>query len=199
MLTSGIIIPNGLAIDTNGNLYVANKSSDGGSQPSTILVYPPGQQAPSQVIASPMIENPGELVFDTSRDLFIGDGHYGVLEMPYGSQQPVSLGLEGFTSWNGATAVDPIDGDVFASGVSDGRQSVLGFLPGSVTSKRRLKTRAFADFLHFATIRGTEYLVVPDSGGNTVSLFKHDADKPTVVLKTVRYARDAIVKPANAP
>ncbi len=196
-LTSGIVIPNGLALDTNGDLYVANKAADQGSPQSNILVYPAGHTSPSRTISSPLIQNPGELFFDTGRNLFIADSASGISEIPFGSSQPVSLGLEGFASWTGAVAVDPIDGNLYAAGVHQNRMSVLAFAPGSITSMRRLKTSAYPDFLHFATVEGTDYLIVPDGAGDTVSLFKHNADKSDTILKTVKYARDAIVKPAN--
>jgi outer membrane protein assembly factor BamB len=196
-LSQGIVIPNGLAVDTNGDLYVANKSSYQGGAASNILVYHAGQTSPFRTIASSLIQNPGELFFDWGRNLYIADSTTGISEIPFGSLQPVSLGLQGLSSWTGSVAVDPLDGNLYAAGMHDNRESVLAFAPGSAKSMRRLKTGAFADYLCFGTVSGTEYLFVPDSAGNTVSLFKHNVDTPATVLKTVQYARDAIVKPAN--
>jgi len=212
-ITQDLIIPNGLAIDAHGDLYVANKSYDAAealacfpgcpmsqtSPQSSILVFPPGQTSPSQTITSSLIKNPGQLFFDTGGNLYISDSASGDSEIPFGSQQPVSLNLEGLTSWTGAVAVDPLNGNLFTSGNYENEQSVLVYPPGTVSPQRRLKTTAFADFLCFGKVRGIEYVFLPDSASNTVTAFRHDSNKAAAAFATVQYARACAYKPANVP
>lgn len=58
---------------------------------------------------------------------------------------------------------------------------------------------AVRDCLKFATIAGTEYLLVPDSLGTSVSFFKQTARRPSFVLQTVQDAHDVAIKPAGVP
>ena len=80
-LTQDLTIPAAVSVDTNGNVYVANR----GSAPS-IVVYPHGQTTPSRVITSDLIEMPQQIAFDAARNLYISDSLMGVSELAYGSR-----------------------------------------------------------------------------------------------------------------
>jgi DNA-binding beta-propeller fold protein YncE len=195
-LSSGLVIPNGVAVDAVGNLYVTNKST-----PPDIVVYPPGQTTPSTIIDDPLIQNPGEIVFDAAGNLYLADSDSGVSEMPVGSGHFVSLGLQGISFFVGAVAIDPLDGFLFASGTRHKKhgQGVLVFPAGAQTAARSLKTSAWADFLALGMIRHEEYVFVPDSSSHAVSLFKHDSNKATYTLSSLPYARGVAYKPAGVP
>lgn len=192
-LSQGLTTPNGLAVDTNGDLYVGNKGN-----PPSILVYPPGQTSPSQTITSPLIQNPGQLFFDASRNLYFQD-NAGICEIPFGAQQPISLNLQGIKSYDGTVAVDPLNGNLLVSGVRNRQHSIIIFPGGDVNPARKLRTSAYADFLTIGDIKGQEYIFVPDGASNTVSIFRHDSTNATVTFQTVQYARSTAYKPADAP
>jgi hypothetical protein len=123
-LSSGLSVPNGVALDASGNLYVSNKST-----PPNVVVFPPGQTTPSETISDPLIQNPGELVFDAAGNLYLADSNTGISELSQGSQHFTSLNLQGLSSFDGAVAIDPLDGNLFVSGTngSSNRQGVLVF------------------------------------------------------------------------
>jgi hypothetical protein len=204
-ITQDLIIPNGLVVDGAGNLYVANKSYDEtiglqrGSAQSSILVFPPGQTSPSAVITSPLIQNPGQLSFDATGDLYLADSATGVSELARGSQQPVALNLEGLSYWLGSVAVDPLDGTMFVCGTDPHTPMILPYASGNTAPGRKLKTAVSADFLTFGDIRHKEYMFAPDSGGNSIAIFAHGARKPALILQTMQYPRATAYKPAGVP
>ena len=61
-LTLGLQSPQGVSVDAAGNVYVCNR----GNNPS-IVIYAPGQYAPSQVITNSLIQVPTQIAFDSSR------------------------------------------------------------------------------------------------------------------------------------
>jgi hypothetical protein len=193
-LTQGLTVPNGVAVDTNGDVYVSDKGS-----PPSILMYPRGQTYPSEKITSALIQNPGQLSFDSSRDLFLSDGVSGVSEVTFGSQQPVSLNLQGLTAYDGAVAVDPLNDDVLVSGVYQSSHTVMAYAPGTVNPARVLQTGAWVDFLGVGDLRKTEYVFAPDSASNEVLLFKHNSNKVAGMFRSVRHVRGVAYKPAGVP
>jgi hypothetical protein len=127
-LTQDLTIPAAVAVDTNGDVYVANR----GSAPS-IVVYPQGQTTPSRVITSDLIEMPQQIAFDAARNLYISDSLMGVSELTYGSQEPTALNLQGPKRAEGI-AIDPRDGNLFVS--DEPSQKVFVYKPGNPQPSR---------------------------------------------------------------
>lgn len=86
-ITDGISAPQGLAVDSAGNLYVANAGNN------TVTVYPPSQTTPS-VTYSSGVSAPYGVVVGTDGTVYIanttggGSGTGSVTEYPAGSTTP---------------------------------------------------------------------------------------------------------------
>jgi hypothetical protein len=193
-LSQGLGAPLDVAVDTNGDVYVVNRGS-----PPSIVVYPPGQTTPSRSITSSLIQSPTQVLFDSARNLYFGDNNAGVSEIAFGSQQPVSLNLQGLANTSGI-ALDPLDGDLFVADIHFNK--VFVYPPGNVQPARKLKATVQACFLGSGAIKDAEYIFVPDCGNSgNVWVFKHNASKPLTVL-TLNAAGGACCiafKPAGVP
>jgi DNA-binding beta-propeller fold protein YncE len=170
-LTQGLSIPMDVAVDANGDVFVLNR----GSNPS-IVVYPPGQTTPSETITSDLIRIPTQGVFDPSGDFFFGDNVTGVSELPYGSQQPVSLGLQGLNVTSGV-ALDPVTGNLFVSTVHDDYR-VYVYAPGSRQPTYALENTVGACTLASGQTGAHLDIFVPSCGSDgTVQVFKSTSKK----------------------
>lgn len=82
-ITSDIDVPDGLAVDAKGNLYVTNAGSD------TVTVYKPGTTTPFKTYSPG--QNPVSVLVGSDRTLYIGQGLNGCLcisEYAPGSSTP---------------------------------------------------------------------------------------------------------------
>jgi hypothetical protein len=194
-ISDGLSEPIDTAVDTNGDLYVANR----GSVPS-IVVYPPGQITPSATITSNLIREPNALAFDANRDLYFSDDEAGISEIPYGSQQPVSLNLQGLSRPSGL-ALDPTNGNLIVSDVT--HDQVFVYAPGDPKPIRTLRPKMGACTLGTGKIRGTEYILVPECNtSGRVWVFKHDAKNAFATLElnvSNGGVISATIKPAGVP
>jgi DNA-binding beta-propeller fold protein YncE len=172
-LTQDLTIPAAVAVDTNGDVYVANR----GSAPS-VVVYPQGQTTPSRVITSDLIEMPQQIAFDAARNLYISDSLMGVSELAYGSQEPTALNLQGPKRAEGI-AIDPRDGNLFVS--DEPSQKVFVYRPGNPQPLRATKI-TLACFLTIGTVRGGEYVFVPSCGNDDVWVMATDTRRVRGVL-----------------
>ncbi len=172
-LTQDLTIPAAVSVDTNGDVYVANR----GSAPS-IVVYPQGQTTPSRVITSDLIEMPQQIAFDAARNLYISDSLMGVSELAYGSQEPTALNLQGPKRAEGI-AIDPRDGNLFVS--DEPSQKVFVYRPGNPQPLRATKI-TLACFLTIGTVRGGEYVFVPSCGNDDVWVMATDTRRVRGVL-----------------
>jgi DNA-binding beta-propeller fold protein YncE len=189
---TGLTNPVGIAVNATGDVYLTNS----GNTPS-ILVYPPGQTTPSQTITSDLITAPNQVTFDSSGNLYFTDWNMGVSEIPYGSQQPVSLGLQGLTDPAGI-AVDPLNGNIFVSNDNEGT-AIHVFAPGSVKQSRQLSGSHNADYLAIGDVKGKEYTFAPQSQSNIVVLYEHNKDQPFSTLATLEDAHGVAIKPPDVP
>jgi hypothetical protein len=191
-LSQGLTVPLDVAVDTNGDVYVSNRS------PDSIVVYAQGQTTPKLTITSGLIVAPSQVQFDSNRNLFIGEAA-GIIEVPFGSQQPMALNLEGLVKPSGV-AFDPITGDMFVSDL--GRNHVYVYAPGSSTQSRRLQPAMGACLLASGPVKNTAYVFVPQCSFNgTIWVFKHRANKPKTVLTLngAGGAASVALKPAGVP
>ncbi len=194
-LSQGLDFPNSAAIDANGRVYVSSRSST----PASIVVYPPGSSTPLSTITSPLIQDPLQEVFDSVGNLYFTDYSTGVNEIPAGTQQPQSLGLQGAPSPAGI-ALDPTDRNLFVQNYAPNAYKTLVYAPGSVYPTRTIKNGLAANLLAIGNIKHHEYVFVPDFFSSTVSIFRHDRNKAAFVLTTgAENVNGVAYKPAGVP
>jgi hypothetical protein len=191
-LSQGLSEPISVAVDSNKNVYVSNR----GSVPS-IVVFPPGSTVPSATITSTMFGYPANVIFDSANNLYIADEDNGVLELPSGSSEPISLGLTGFTGAIGL-ALDSRTGNLFVSTVGS---KVLVYAPGGTEPLRTLDVSTYACVLASGSIHRGEYIFVPDCSSDSVWLFNTTKDHPVTVFdfKGAGSACCIGIKPAGIP
>jgi hypothetical protein len=194
-LSQGLTNPFGVAVDTNGDVYVTNPAQ--GS--AEIVVYAQGQIVPSRTIRSSSLEHPNQLVFDSARNLYICDALTGVWEIPFGSQQLISLNLQGLVRPL-AIAINPRNGDLFVS-LFSGAGKVLVFAPGNENAIRTLNNGVGADTLTVGQVRQAEDVFVPDSKASIVHVYKADQINPNFTFNTpgAHYPFGVAFKPAGVP
>jgi DNA-binding beta-propeller fold protein YncE len=188
----GLTNPVGVAVNATGDVYITNSG-----EPPSILVYPPGQTTPSRTITSDLITEPNQITFNSSGNLYFTYWNMGVSEIPYGSQQPVSLGLQGLTDPAGI-AIDPLNGNLFVSNDNQGT-AVHVFAPGSVKQSRQLSGSHNADYLAIGDIKGKEYVFAPQSQSSSVVLYEHNRDQPFIILQTLEDAHGIAIKARDVP
>ena len=165
-LTQGLSIPVDVAVASTGNVYVSNRGSV-----TQHRGVPSRPELPSQTIKSSLIQVPTELVFDANRNLYDVDYNTGVLEIPYGSQQPVALGLQQMHNPS-AIAIDPLNGDLIVGGNQGGSDPIRVYRPGSTQPLRTLNGDAarHACYIAIGDVKGAEYIFVPDGATNGLSI-----------------------------
>jgi DNA-binding beta-propeller fold protein YncE len=123
-ITSGISVPDGLAVDAKGNLYVANAGS------TTVTVYKPGKITPFQTYSPG--PNPVSVLVGGDETVYIGQGLEGCLcisEYAPGSMTPkLTIPLSGI----GDPSAMTLDGSNNLY-VSLTNATVYEFAPGKTT------------------------------------------------------------------
>jgi len=190
-LTQGLSVPLDAAADSEGNVYVANR----GASPA-IVVYAKGQTAPSKTIASSLITSPAQVQVDPSNNVYFADSNTGVSEIPYGSEQPISLGFQGLSVWSGLT-LDPRNGWFYAAD----SQRVLAFQYGSPHPVRTLHPVFCAFFLASGTVKGAEWIFAPQCQSDEVWVFRSGARKALAPLDLpgAGTVNSVAFKPAGVP
>jgi DNA-binding beta-propeller fold protein YncE len=189
-LAQGLDVPTGVAVDTNGDVYVTNR----GGSPS-IQVYAQGQTSPYATITSNLIQLPNQVLFDSSRNLYMDDDDTGVAKMPLGSQQPASLNLQGLNEPSGI-ALDS-KGYLFVTNL--GNQEMLEYAPGSTAPARQLNLGRYVNFLSSGTVNRRDYIFAPESTEDALDIMRVNAGKPLLVLPVVEDPYGVAYKPAGVP
>jgi serine/threonine-protein kinase len=126
-LSTSIVYPNGIAVDSKDTLYVTSGSTVGDTY---VLVFPKGATSPSAQIGNFGLAI--GLAVDKNDDLFVCDAHDDdVYEIKSGTSKAVNLGLSGLEDPTGA-AVDPA-GDLYVSDEAVGHFAVNAFHPGKAS------------------------------------------------------------------
>jgi NHL repeat len=193
-LSNGLYDPTGVAVDVNGDVYVANR----GPSPS-IQVYAQGQTTPYKTITGSLIQIPTQMVFDAERNLYIADNNTLAYMLPFGSNQVQSLSLLYMTSGSGI-ALDLRNGRLFISGVAGTKHSFWGYASSNPFPKYSFNGGAASDSLAVGKVGGREVIFAPDSGANTVSLYEERKSNPLVsIFLGIDYAVGVAYKPAGVP
>ncbi|MGA8797181.1 MAG: hypothetical protein WB526_09005 [Candidatus Cybelea sp.] len=107
-ITQGINMPEGIAIDMDGTLYVSNFGA------GTVTVYKQGQITPSLTLTEP--DGPDDVAVAKNGDVLVGDSYGGVDVYPPGATYPRARLLNPAISWVGGVGVDASN-NVYAAGV----------------------------------------------------------------------------------
>ena len=158
---SGLDDPAALALDSHGNLFVANEA-----YPGSVSEFAPGATTPTATLTG--VDFPAALAFDSDGNLFVGNDGYpngSVSEFAPGATVPTAT-LTG-TGGANALAIDA-SGNVYVCNASVYSNSVSVFARGATTPT--------------ATLSGVNYAsgLVFDAAGN---LYVQDGSWPWSVLK----------------
>jgi sugar lactone lactonase YvrE len=130
-LSQDLDTPQGVAVDASGNVWITNRGGNPG-----IAVFPPGETEPSAYITNSLIQKPIEDFFDGAGNLYFSDPSTGVSEIPSGSQDVFSLGLQGLTQATGI-ALAP-SGNLYVGDYENGPHVVRVYTLGKIKPKHDL-------------------------------------------------------------
>jgi hypothetical protein len=193
-LSQGLFNPQGVAVNAGGDVYVTNRGQSPG-----IAIYAAGQTTLAGYITDALISRPIQDFFDVSGNLYFSDPDTGVSEIPQGSEQPVSLGLQGLTHAGGIT-IDPHSGRLFVNDWLGGmRYATHVYAPGNPKATRNLQRNIAGYYLTTGRIQNDQFVFVPAFYSNLVYLFKGNAKEPTATLRAASQAGSVAYKPAGVP
>jgi hypothetical protein len=124
-------VPQGVVVDGSGNVWITNRGTDPG-----IAVFPSGEAEPSEYRTNGLIKKPIEDFFDGNGNLYFSEASTGVSEIPRGSEQPTSLGLQGLNQANGV-ALAP-SGNLYVGDYENGPHVVRVYALGEEKPKHNL-------------------------------------------------------------
>ena len=167
---TGLAGPSAVALDAQGNLYVANEAAN------TVSVFAPGGTSPTRTLTG--VSKPVALAIDAQGNLFVANGNFTgttVSVFAPGSTSPTRTltGLSGPS----ALAFDA-QGNLYVANFQFGTVSV--FAPSSTSPTATLKGVATARALAFDA-QGNLY-VASGFVGSTVSVFAPGSTTPTATL-----------------
>ena len=164
--------PSVLAIDSSGNVYVANANS------TTVSEFAPGSTTPTATLSGVYV--PDAMACDSSGNLYVANGNGTVSEFARGSTTPTAT-LTGLNDPD-ALAIDS-SGNLYVAneeeGVFDLGTTVSEFAPGSTKATATLTGLDEPWALAFDS-SGNLYVV--NWAGNTVSEFAPGSTTPTATL-----------------
>jgi serine/threonine-protein kinase len=122
-ITDGINQPEGLATDSNGNLYVANLTGD------TITVYRPGTTSPSLTLTES--DGPLDVAIATNGYVYAGDDGGGIDVYPPGATSPSTRLTNSVFSRVAGVRVDTSNNVYAAGDIGATTGVVIEFVNGS--------------------------------------------------------------------
>lgn len=128
-VTNGVVAPQGLAIDSAGNLYVANSGAN------TVTIYPPGSATPSLTLQQDLT-TPAAVAVDTNGNVWVsnelGSNQGSVVEFPAGQTTPSTM-LTGLNPYGVAT---DSSGNLYVGAHNDVAAYVSVYPPGATKPSR---------------------------------------------------------------
>lgn len=128
--------PDGIAIDHSGNMYVANRFTEGTKSfgPGNVVVYPSGSKSPSRTITDGVI-SPVGIAVDANGTLYVtNEAENDVEEYRYRQNKPYKTITEGMNTPIAVTVNE--EGWLWVT-TETGSGLIVEFAPGSVTLSKR--------------------------------------------------------------
>jgi sugar lactone lactonase YvrE len=163
---TGLNNPAALAIDTNGNVYVA------GYYGNTVLQFAAGSTTPTAVLTG--LNTPSDVVVDANGNVYVANAGSDTVSIFTPGSTIASLTLSGLNDPN-ALAVDS-SGNLYVANL--GNNTVSKFAPNSTTPSLTLTGLSFPTAL---AVDGSGNLYVACQGG-TVSKFAPGSTAPSLTI-----------------
>ncbi len=139
-ITSGLSTPQGMAIDSTGNLYVTNDSHN----PPDVTIYPPGSSTPSRTLTQDLTV-PAAVAVDSKGNVWVSNeegGYEGsVVEFPAGSSTP-SMVLSGLIPYG--VAVDS-QGNLYVGEQTTTEAFIAVYPPGATKPSKEFGQKDLID------------------------------------------------------
>jgi len=182
--------PATVAVAPNGTVFVGC----GWTSSPAVDEYLPGATSPSFVITDPLIVQPANMAFDSSGDAFIGDAITGFNELPSGSTQPTSLGLQGLQGVSGV-ALDEASARLYVTSVRGRRPFMNVYALGQ---QAPLYHYDVDDAEQFVIGSGKfDYLFLPDASSSTTTIYRLNAKQPFATLLLTNDTVGVAFKPSQ--
>ncbi len=151
-LSTSLVYPNGIAVDSQGTVYVTSGSTVGDTY---VLEFPKGATSPSAQVGTFGLAV--GLAIDQNDTLYVCDAHNNqVWSVAKGSTTPVNLGLTGLSDPTGA-AIDP-SGNLFVTNETFRANIVNGFKPGATSPYESITTDVSGPYTLAFDKKGTLYV-----------------------------------------
>jgi hypothetical protein len=197
-ITDGIDQPEGLAVDTKGNLYVANLDSN------TVTVYGPGKTKPSLTMNVP--DPPLDVAVGSNGYVYVGDEAGGVDVYPPGATSSSRRLTNSSLAVVAGVAVSSSN-DVYAAGESGDSSSATSAVVEFAKAKgsgKNLGLTGLSGRLPGVIVTGTDLIVTDFDAGEILTYpLGHTSPSSTIsVYEPVRpaltYAEHRIFVPSTA-
>ena len=197
-LSASLTEPTSTAVDGAGNVYVANRNIP--RTVANVVVFPPGQTTPSEVITSDLLTDIVSEALDASGNLYVADNWSAVSEVLNGTSHVVALGLNGLSIAGGIT-VETKRGNLLVAKEGGPSMRIQVYGQGNPRLLRTLNGSYVAYSLATGIIGEQEYTFVPDASSGRVYLFREKADQPYSVVTPLQVSDICGIafKPAGVP
>jgi hypothetical protein len=186
-ITDGIDKPQGLAVDKDGNLYVANLHG------KSITVYKPGQTIPSLKLAQP--DNPDAVAVGSNGYVYAADVDGGIDVYPPGATSPIRRLTNDAIANAGGVAVSSSN-DVYAAGVGNSYSpAVVEFAKATGSGKNLGLTGLYGDLE--GVILDGDNLIVSDFSLGAVLTYALGKTSPSSTIKAFSAEHSAINEAGN--